>query len=95
MVFDMKIASLYPPLLAFFILLSFLAPIGAAATTPAETIVTTSVSTTNNDPSLLIDYKEIKREISLGEMGRVHLSDSYHIANKAEDPLRDIKIFLS
>ena len=94
--FDLKIASLSPSLLAFSLLLLFLAPFGAvAATTSSETIATTSIGTSvnHNDPPPLIDCNEINREITLGEMGRVHLSDSYYITSKVEN-LDTIKICL-
>lgn len=43
---------------------------------------------------LIIDANEVKREITLDEWGRVRLSDFYHITNKADRDLSQIKIRL-
>jgi len=43
---------------------------------------------------LLIDNGEIRREIALNEMGRVRVSDSYRITNKAGSTLSSIKVGL-
>jgi len=43
---------------------------------------------------LLIDNIEIRREIALNEMGRVRVSDSYRITNKAGSILSSIKVGL-
>jgi len=46
------------------------------------------------DAFLIIDANEVKREITLDEWGHVRLSDLYHITNKADRDLSQIKIQL-
>jgi hypothetical protein len=43
---------------------------------------------------LLIDNDEVKREITLDEMGRAHVADYYHITNRAAASLSSVKIGL-
>lgn len=43
---------------------------------------------------LLIDSSEVRRDLTLDEMGGFHVSDTYHIINKATEALSNIKIGL-
>jgi len=64
---------------------------------PLESFAREDAWLTFNSPGgafLLIDNGEVKREITLDEMDSVHVSDYYHITNRAATPLSNMRIGL-